>query len=75
MRVEQGYTATGLPYLQFGRGPRRAIGVALLTISNTPTGGLGVAAMVDRFRFLERNDTVDVVNRARASAPARRLGT
>jgi pimeloyl-ACP methyl ester carboxylesterase len=63
MRVEQGQTATGLPHVRFGKGSRRIIGIAPLTPANTPTGGLGVAAMIDRFRFLARDYTVDVVNR------------
>jgi pimeloyl-ACP methyl ester carboxylesterase len=61
--VEQGHTASGLPYLRFGTGSRRVVGIAPLTPAHTPTGGLGVAAMIDRFRFLARDYTVDVVNR------------
>jgi pimeloyl-ACP methyl ester carboxylesterase len=63
MDVEQGHTASGLPYLRFGTGSRRVVGIALLTPANTPTGGLGVAAMIDRLRFLARDYTVAVVNR------------
>jgi pimeloyl-ACP methyl ester carboxylesterase len=69
LRTERGHTATGLPYVRFGIGLRRIVGIAPLTPANTPTGGIGIAAMIDRFRFLARSSTVDVVNRRAGLRP------
>jgi pimeloyl-ACP methyl ester carboxylesterase len=74
MDVEQGHTPGGLPYLRFGTGSRRIVGIAPLTPANTPTGGLGVAASIDRFRFLGRDHTVDVVNRRPGLHPGATIG-
>jgi pimeloyl-ACP methyl ester carboxylesterase len=65
MDVEAGRSSNGLPYLRFGTGRRPIIGLAALTFDHSPTGAMGRAAMIDRFRFLARDYTVYVVNRRR----------